>query len=272
LSRDRPSTVTLDPYRLLSVVPPTTTPSRPELRLAVIVCAHNEAAYLGPCLHSLLAQTRVPDEVIVVDNASTDGTGDVATRVPGVRVVCEPRKGLVVARARGRRSTTADILLFMDADCRAPLQWIERVERRFVRDADLVALSGSYRFYDWHWRGRWLIRGYDLTVGPLTHLFVKHVLDAGVVFYGGNFAVRAAALDAVGGFDTSIEFHGEDTNLGRRLHRHGRVLLADDCFMHTSARRYSAMGTGAVIALYVRNFWSEILRHRPSDRTHVDVR
>ena len=58
-------------------------------------------------------------------------------------------------------------------------------------------------------------------MGPATHLLVKHVLNAGVVFYGGNFAVRAGALAAIGGFDTSIEFHGEDTNLGRRLHAAG---------------------------------------------------
>ncbi len=240
--------------------------------MAVIVCAHNESRFLGPGLHSLLAQTRVPDEIVVVDNASTDDTAAVAAAVPGIRVVSEPRKGLVRARERGRQATTADLLLFLDADCRAPLQWVERVERRFARRPDLLALSGSYRFYDWHLPGRLLIRGYDWTVGPATHLFVKHVLNAGVVFYGGNFAVRAAALAAIGGFDTSIEFHGEDTNLGRRLHARGPVELRGDCYVHTSARRYQAMGTRAVIALYVRNFWSEILRHRPSDRGHVDVR
>ena len=93
-----------------------------------------------------------------------------------------------------------------------------------------------------------------------------------MVFYGGNFAVRRDALDAIGGFDTTIEFHGEDTNLGRRLHARGAVALRTGCFVHTSARRFRAMGTGAVIGLYVRNFWSEILRHRPSDDAHVDVR
>lgn len=44
--------------------------------VSVIVCAHNEATYLAACLHSLLAQTRPPDELLVIDNASTDGTGD----------------------------------------------------------------------------------------------------------------------------------------------------------------------------------------------------
>ncbi len=244
----------------------------PPLRLAVIVCAHDEAAFIGPCLHSLRAQTRVPDDIVVVDNASRDATATIAAAIPGVRVVSEPVKGLVRARERGRRSTDADLLLFVDADCRAPLHWVERVERRFLDRPDLLALSGAYRFYDWHRFGRGLIRAYDFTVGPATHLLVKHVLDAGVVFYGGNFAVRAAALVDIGGFDTSIEFHGEDTNLGRRLHARGRVELRGDCYVHTSARRYQAMGTWAVIGLYVRNFWSEILRHRPSDRVHVDIR
>jgi GT2 family glycosyltransferase len=52
------------------------------------------------------------------------------------------------------------------------------------------------------------------------------------VFYGGNFAVRREALDRIGGFDTSIEFHGEDTNLGRRLFAIGKVGLFHDCFLH----------------------------------------
>lgn len=238
----------------------------------MVVCAHNEAAYVAACLHSVLAQTRVPDEVILIDNASRDGTAAVAAAIPGVRVVAEPRLGLVVARERGRRETSADVLLYLDADCRAPLEWVARMERQFVATPHLLAVSGAYRFYDWHRAGRLLIGAYDLTVGPATHLFVKYVLRAGVVFYGGNFAVRRSALEAIGGFDTSIEFHGEDTNLGRRLHAAGTVGLSLRCYVHTSARRYRAMGTWAVIRLYVRNFWSEILRHRPSDRTHVDVR
>ena len=82
------------------------------------------------------------------------------------------------------------------------------------------------------------------TLGPATHLLVKYVLRIGVVFYGGNFAVRRDALERIGGFDTTIEFHGEDTNLGRRLSRIGNVALRYDCFLYTSARRYNAMGKG----------------------------
>ena len=242
------------------------------LRMSVIVCAHNEAQYLPACLYSLLAQSRVPDEIIVINNASTDATGDVARQVPGVRVRDEPRKGLTIARETGRLMADGDLLVYLDADCRAPLTWLERVERRFLGDPHLLALSGPYRFYDWDWWGRLLIRAYDFTLAPATQVLVKYILRIGTIFYGGNFAVRRAALETIGGFDTSIEFHGEDTNLGRRLHRVGKVTLVHDCYLYTSARRYRAMGKGAVFRLYVRNFTSELLHHTPKDRTHLDVR
>ncbi|MGH9255057.1 MAG: glycosyltransferase family 2 protein, partial [Vicinamibacterales bacterium] len=80
-------------------------------RLSVIVCAHNEAQYISTCLYSLLAQSRLPDEILVINNASTDATRAVAQQVPDVRVVDEPRKGLVLARETGRREATGDVLV-----------------------------------------------------------------------------------------------------------------------------------------------------------------
>jgi glycosyltransferase involved in cell wall biosynthesis len=212
--------------------------------ISVIVCAHNEERYLGACLISLVAQTRPPDELLVINNASTDRTADVASSIPDVRVINESAKGLVIARERGRRESRGELLVYVDADCRAPSTWL----------------------------GRTLLRAYDFTLGPATHLLVKYVLRIGVVFYGGNFAVRRDALERIGGFDTSIEFHGEDTNLGRRLSRIGNVDLRYDCYIYTSARRYNTMGKGAVFRLYMRNFVSELLHHRPKDGAHLDVR
>jgi glycosyltransferase involved in cell wall biosynthesis len=244
----------------------------PALHITVIVCAHNEERSLPGCLHSVLAQTRPPDELLVINNASTDATRAVAQQIPNVRVVDEPRKGLVVARETGRREARGNLLVYIDADCRAPLTWLARVAGHFERDPDLIALSGPYRYYDWDWWGRLLVRAYDYTLAPSTQVLVKHVLRIGTIFYGGNFAARRAALERIGGFDTSIEFHGEDTNAGRRLHAVGKVSLKYDCYLYTSARRYMAMGKGAVFRLYVRNFTSEILHRRPKDTSHVDVR
>ena len=242
------------------------------LTFTVIVCAFNEARMLPACLYSLRAQTRPPDEILVINNASTDDTAEVARAIPGVRVIDEPVKGLVVARETARRLTRTDVAAYVDADCRAPITWLERVERRLEQSDGPVAITGPYRYYDWDWSGRALIRLYDYLVAPPTHMLVHHGLNIGAILYGGNFAVRTSALAQIGGFDRSIEFHGEDTNLGRRLTAIGRIDIARECWVWTSARRYRAMGKSAVFGLYVRNFWSEILRHRPADTDHLDVR
>ena len=240
--------------------------------VTAIICAYNEEKMLAGALHSLFAQTRVPDEVLVVNNASTDRTREIAEAFPGVTVVDEPRKGLTKARAAGRRAATGDILFFMDADCRAPVRLIERMERRFLRSPRTVAITGPYHFYDWDWIGVAGARIYDYTLAPFAHIIAQHVFGIGAILYGGNFALRAEALDAIGGFDTTIEFHGEDTNIGRRLTKAGRVDLLLRCPIETSARRYKALGRARVFRLYVRNFWSETIHHRPKDIVHHDVR
>jgi glycosyltransferase involved in cell wall biosynthesis len=240
--------------------------------VTAIICAYNEEKMLPGALHSLFAQTRVPDEVLVVNNASTDRTREIAGAFPGVTVVDEPRKGLTKARAAGRRAAQGDILFFMDADCRAPVRLIERMERRFQQSPRTVAITGPYHFYDWDWVGVAVARIYDYTLAPFAHVVAQHVLGIGAILYGGNFAVRAEALDAIGGFDTTIEFHGEDTNIGRRLTKAGRVDLLLNCPIETSARRYKALGRAHVFRLYVRNFWWETIYHRPKDIVHHDVR
>jgi len=246
------------------------------LTITAVICAYNEAHHLPACIFSLLAQTRPPDEIIVINNASTDDTGEVARAIarcaPSVRVVDEPAKGLVVARETARHAARGSVLAYVDADCRAPLRWLERVEAQFTKTPSAVAVTGPYKFYDWDAVGRIVVGAYDVVVAPPTHLLVHHVFGLGAILYGGNFAVRTDALARINGFDRRIEFHGEDTNLGRRLAAIGRVKLCRDCWVWTSARRYIAMGKKKVFSLYVRNFWSEILRHRPADREHLDVR
>ena len=76
---------------------------------------------------------------------------------------------------------------------------------------------------------------------------MQRALRIGAVLYGGNFTVHRDALEAIGGFDTAIEFHGEDTNVGRRLAEVGLVRLSPRWFIYTSARRYKAMGRVRVL-------------------------
>jgi glycosyltransferase involved in cell wall biosynthesis len=168
------------------------------MKISAIVCAYNEAEFLPACLHSLFSQTRPPDEVIVVNNASSDNTAAVAAAIPGVHVVDEPVKGLVVAREAGRRQSTGHVLAYVDADCRAPLQWLERIERRFERHPAVVAVTGPYRFYDWDFAGRLILRAYDAIVAPPTHILVHYFVGAGAILYGGNFAAAMRSIALAG--------------------------------------------------------------------------
>ena len=88
--------------------------------LSVVVPVYDVEAYLPAALDSLLAQEDVPLEIVVVDDGSTDGSGDLAERYAGrdarVRVVHTENHGLGAARNEGARHTTGDLLAFCDSD------------------------------------------------------------------------------------------------------------------------------------------------------------
>ena len=110
-------------------------------------------------------------------------------------MVDEPRKGLVVARETGRRAASGDILVYLDADCRAPLTWLARIERHFRARPRAACALGPVPVLRLGLVGQALIRAYDFTLAPATQLLVKYVLRIGTIFYGGNFAVRRDALE-----------------------------------------------------------------------------
>jgi len=76
------------------------------------VCACDEAPLLPGGLYSLLARTRPADQIIVVNNASSDDTGAVAASIRGFTVVDEPKKGLVQARETARRHIHGDVVAY----------------------------------------------------------------------------------------------------------------------------------------------------------------
>lgn len=86
------------------------------MTLSIIIPAFNAASFIADCLASVV---RPGVEVIVVDDGSTDGTGDIVeTDFPAVRVIRQPNQGVSAARNAGIRSATGDFLAFVDADDR----------------------------------------------------------------------------------------------------------------------------------------------------------
>ena len=244
------------------------------MTFSVIVCAFNEEQLLPGCLHSLLQQSFPPHEIIVINNASTDRTAAVAS-IPGIRVVDEPRKGLVVARETGRRVSTGDVLVYVDADCRAPRDWLERIAQEFAGPNPPVAVTGPYRFYDWDIFGRLLIRMYDYSLAPLTHVLAQYV-----------FRPRRRALRRK--LRRQARCAGGDRRL-RYLHRvprrrhepraphfESRPRALEAARARSSRRRAATKRWGAekCSALYVRNFCAEIfpasaIRHHARRRSRL---
>lgn len=235
-------------------------------KLSLIISAYNEEKYIGDCLtHIIAAGGDRVHEIIVVDNASTDKTSAIASAFPGVRVVYEKEKGLTKARQRGYKEATGDLQAYLDADGHMPPGWVEKVLGEFDRDPKLVLLSGPALYYDVSWLQKLLVRIY-WTFSYVIYLFVGYMAQ------GGNFILTKAALDQVGGFDTSIAFYGEDTNIARRAHEIGKVKFTLGLPMYTTGRRFSGQGFVHTALLYVKNFFGEVLLKRPTTDDYVDVR
>jgi len=116
--------------------------------ISVVIPAYNEEKQLPLCLGSLTKQRCVfPYEIIVVDNASTDRTAEIAEEF-GVRVIHEPRKGVSAARQAGFEAARAEIIASTDADCIVPSDWLSRIRDIFDENPRLAAVGGYVLFHD----------------------------------------------------------------------------------------------------------------------------
>jgi glycosyltransferase involved in cell wall biosynthesis len=252
------------------------------MQLSFVVPAYNEEAYLPACLESILAQTRdLPagtTEIIVVNNASTDGTREVALRYPGVTVVDEPRKGLTFARQAGFAASSGSLIANVDADSRLTPGWLTQVLTTFAEaDANpsatkpLAALSGPILYYDLNRRQRILVHVFYLTAWT-TYAINRYILRVGSMVQGGNFVTSRDALAHIGGFNTDISFYGEDTDIARRLNAVGEVRFTFDLKMFSSARRLKSEGMLTMAARYSINYlWTTFFK-RPYTDTYTDIR
>jgi len=244
------------------------------LKLSFVIPAYNEELYLGKCLDSMvreIAGSTRDAEIIVVNNASTDGTKAVAASYPSVVVVDEPRKGIVKARDAGFRAATGDLIANIDADNILPPGWLDKVFTAFSRNGRLVALSGPLVYYDLPWLYRLQAKTF-YAFGYVTYLFNHFVLKKGGMLQGGNFVVRRSALEAIGGFDTDIDFYGEDTDIARRMQDAGRIIFTFRLPMYSSGRRLAKEGLVATGLRYAVNYMWILFFKRPFHTKSTDIR
>ena len=242
--------------------------------ISFVVPAYNEEKVLGQTLTAILAEIKRSGcvaEVIVVNNASTDATGVLAASFPDVIVVDEPEKGLVQARRAGFQRATGELVANVDADTIVTEGWLNRVLAEFRRNPDLVALSGPYIYYDVSKSARFAVRAFYI-MGYGFYMLNRFVLRVGSMLQGGNFVVRRAALEQIGGFNPLFTFYGEDTDLARRLHAVGAVKFTFRLPALSSGRRLLEEGLVRIGLRYFMNFvWATFAR-RPYTDDWIDVR
>ncbi len=233
------------------------------MKLSIVIPAYNEENYLGRCLESIIRETKnstAVTEIIVVNNASTDRTGEIARNYKGVIVVNEPVKGLTRARQAGFLKTTGDLIGNIDADAILPPDWIEKAFKEFSENPRLVCLSGPHIYYDLPKRIRILVKIF-YGAGFIFYIINKHLLRIGSLVQGGNFVVRKSALEKIGGYDTAIDFYGEDTDIARRLSKVGDVKFTFSFPIYISGRRISGEGALRAGFIYALNyFWVSYFR------------
>ena len=110
--------------------------------LSIVIPAYNEERHIAACLDSIATQTSMPDEVIVVDNNSTDQTVQIARRYPFVKIVRESEQGLIPTRNHGFRVAHGDVLARINADVILEPDWVAIAKAHFDADAKLGGLTG----------------------------------------------------------------------------------------------------------------------------------
>lgn len=246
------------------------------MKLSFVIPAYNEENYLGDCLDAIMAEKKASPhandiEIVVVNNASTDGTEAIARRYPDVVLVNESHKGLVHARRAGYEASTGDLIANVDADTHISKGWIDKVFRTFEKDDKLVALSGPFIYYDAPLSIQ-IITLFFYGIGYIFYIINRFILHVGSMLQGGNFIVRRSALAKIGGYDESLSFYGEDSDVARRMSKVGKVCFTFRLPAHTSARRMAKEDGFATGLRYAVNYFWIMYFKKPFTKNYIDVR
>src|SRR5665647_254260 len=114
--------------------------------ISVVIPSYNDASFLEVCLAALAVQTRLPDEIIVVDNACTDATAAVASAA-GARVIVESAHGIWPAAAAGYDAANGEVIARLDADSVPPADWLQRVDATLAAFPEVGVVTGPGDLY-----------------------------------------------------------------------------------------------------------------------------
>ncbi len=237
-------------------------------KVTVYIPCYNAERYLKVTLEGVLAQTYRPDEILVIDDGSTDKTAQVARQFP-VRLIQHPRnKGLAAARNTAIKYASHEFLAAVDADVVPERDWLQYLLDAFVNDS--VAGAGGRlveRFQNSpadRWRALHLPQ--DLGEERVVIKWPSHERLSG---FGTVF--RKSALERIGGYDERYRTNYEDVDISKRLLAAGYTLIYEPRAVAYHIRRdtpYSVIRTAWHWDFWVqyhnggyKNIWLKLLQN-----------
>lgn len=193
------------------------------MKTSVIVAVYNEEKNISELVVSLISQSVLPHEVIIVDDGSTDNTPDMVKSVnsPLIKYIRIQNSGPAAARNVGWRVSESDICIFTDGDCLPEREWIETLLTPF-NNKDVGAAGGTYKTLN-----------IDSTLARFIGFEIawKYKAVEGEVDAHGsyNLAVRKKVLEEIGGFNEEYRKpSGEDWDLTYKISRICKIIYVPD--------------------------------------------
>lgn len=203
------------------------------LTLTIVIPVFNEQDHLAACLQAIAAQTIRPDEVIVVDNNSTDKSAQIAGQFSFVRLIQEKKQGVLFAKNKGFRAAKSDIIGRIDADTLLPQRWVERV-MKFMADSRCAAITGPVNYYDMPL--------------PENNYHLDHWMRSSIYnwspkspfLFGSNMAIRKSVWNELNQNLCHDIYMHEDLDLAIHLYEAGKkIVYSNQLLAGASGRRYN---------------------------------
>jgi len=195
------------------------------MKISVLIPCHNEEKSIRACLRSALNQTRPPDQIVVVNDGSTDRTPQILKEFGRkIKVVnIYPATGnKSYAQEHGLKYVTGDVFVSTDADTILDKNLVEKIETD-LKDERFVAVAGYVRSI----RHNWLTtcRAYDYIIGQNIHKLAQSGLNFILVIPGAAGAFRTEIFKKAIGFDHDTLT--EDLDFTYKLHKQGYRIKYD---------------------------------------------
>jgi len=202
------------------------------LTLSIVIPAYNEEHHLKSCLEAIAAQTDKPDQVIVVDNNSTDRTVQIARSFPFVSLATEKRQGQRFAQVTGFDLVTSDIIGRIDGDSILPPDWVRQVKATFAAP-EVVAFTGAPRPYDLP------LKRLAVAVFQFYHDYATPLIAGHRLLYGSNCAFRRRAWPEVKPRLHLGPYLWEDYDLGFALAPQGKIVWVPQNVVGCAFRKFN---------------------------------